>query len=189
MANARRAERYVTKTKMKKHSPSPSRLIPHVKLLSVATLLVAVLTSCVSTQREPGFVSLFDGKTLAGWTLVGKHGAGYGVTNGVIYCAPGGGGNLLTDQEFDDFILRFEFKLEDGSNNGIGIRAPHGMVLVSGQIDVTYAGHPAVSLKRGDYAYGPAALPHTARCNGAEACTLFIAFNGAVDALPFAGTL
>ena len=53
------------------------------------------------------------------------------------------------------------------------------MVLVSGQLDVTYAGHPTVSLKRGDYAFGPALLPHTARCNGAEACTLFIAFNGA----------
>jgi quercetin dioxygenase-like cupin family protein len=63
------------------------------------------------------------------------------------------------------------------------------MVLVSGQLDVTYAGHPTASLKPGDYAYGPATLPHTARCNGAEACTLFIAFNGAVDALPFAGTL
>lgn len=63
------------------------------------------------------------------------------------------------------------------------------MVLVSGQLDVTYAGHPTVSLQRGDYAYGPAMLAHTARCNGAEACTLFIAFNTAVDALPFAGTL
>jgi quercetin dioxygenase-like cupin family protein len=63
------------------------------------------------------------------------------------------------------------------------------MVLVSGQLDVTYAGHPTVSLKRGDYAYGPAALPHTARCNGGEACTLFIAFNGAVDALPFEGAI
>ena len=63
------------------------------------------------------------------------------------------------------------------------------MVLVSGQLDVTYVGHPTVSLKRGDYAFGPALLPHTARCNGAEACTLFIAFNGAVDALPFAGTI
>ncbi len=62
------------------------------------------------------------------------------------------------------------------------------MVLVSGQLDVTYAGNPTASLKPGDYAYGPATLPHTARCNGAEACTLFIAFNGAVDALPFAGT-
>lgn len=60
------------------------------------------------------------------------------------------------------------------------------MVLVSGQLDVTYAGHPKVALKRGDYAYGPAKLPHTAYCNGPEACTLFIAFNSAVDALPFA---
>lgn len=63
------------------------------------------------------------------------------------------------------------------------------MVLVSGQLDVTYAGHPAASLRRGDYAYGPPGLPHVARCNGAEACTLFIAFNGAVDALPFAGVI
>ena len=63
------------------------------------------------------------------------------------------------------------------------------MVLVSGQLDVTYAGHPTASLKRGDYAYGPAALPHTAHCNGVESCTLFIAFNGAVDALPFAGEI
>jgi quercetin dioxygenase-like cupin family protein len=63
------------------------------------------------------------------------------------------------------------------------------MVLVSGQLDVTYAGHPVVRLKRGDYAYGPAALPHTARCNGEEACTLFIALNGAVDALPFEGVI
>jgi quercetin dioxygenase-like cupin family protein len=63
------------------------------------------------------------------------------------------------------------------------------MVLVSGQLDVTYAGHPTTSLKRGDYAYGPAAVPHTAHCNGVESCTLFIAFNGAVDALPFAGVI
>jgi quercetin dioxygenase-like cupin family protein len=63
------------------------------------------------------------------------------------------------------------------------------MVLVSGQLDVTYVGHPTVSLKRGDYAYGPAMLPHKARCNGTEACTLFIAFNSAVDALPFEGVI
>ena len=63
------------------------------------------------------------------------------------------------------------------------------MVLVSGQLDVTYAGHPKTSLQRGDYAYGPAALPHTAHCNGVEPCTLFIAFNDAVDALPFAGAI
>ena len=63
------------------------------------------------------------------------------------------------------------------------------MVLVAGQLDVTYAGHATVKLMRGDYAYGPPKLPHTARCNGPEACTLFIAFNTAVDALPFEGAI
>ncbi|HYV29300.1 MAG TPA: DUF1080 domain-containing protein, partial [Candidatus Eisenbacteria bacterium] len=74
---------------------------------------------------EPGFVELFDGKTLDGWRLVGKHGEGYGVKDGVIFCARGGGGNLFTEKEYADFVFRFEFKLEDGSNNGVGIRAPY----------------------------------------------------------------
>lgn len=77
-----------------------------------------------TAHAEKGFTSLFDGQTLNGWKLVSGKGAGYGVTNGVIYCARGGGGNLFTEREFDDFVLRVEFKLEDGSNNGIGIRAP-----------------------------------------------------------------
>ena len=113
--------------------------LPRVKLLPPLLVLVAVsFSACVTDQQSPGiatffekkvqaedgFVSLFDGKTLKGWTLVGQHGDGYGVTNGVIYCARGGGGNLFTDKEYADFIFRFEFKLEDGSNNGIGIRAP-----------------------------------------------------------------
>ena len=36
----------------------------------------------------------------------------------------GGGGNLLSAAEYADFVLRFEFKLEDGSNNGLCIRCP-----------------------------------------------------------------
>jgi hypothetical protein len=90
----------------------------------VAAVAGAAFTACVTAQPEPGFTSLFDGRTLNGWKMVNQHGAGYGVKDGVIYCARGGGGNLMTEKEFDDFILRFEFKLEDGSNNGIGIRAP-----------------------------------------------------------------
>ena len=30
----------------------------------------------------------------------------------------------MTEKEYGDFVLRFEFKLEPNSNNGIGIRAP-----------------------------------------------------------------
>jgi hypothetical protein len=73
---------------------------------------------------DPGFKPLFNGKDLSGWTLVAKSGSGYIVENGAIVCPEDGGGNLLTEEEFADFVLRFEFKLTPGGNNGIGIRAP-----------------------------------------------------------------
>src|SRR6476660_2755951 len=84
------------------------------------TALLAVSAS----GAELGFVSLFDGKTLTGWQLVGQKGSGYGVENGLLVCPAEGGGNLFTVKEYANFVLRFEFRLFDGSNNGIGIRAP-----------------------------------------------------------------
>ena len=56
------------------------------------------------------------------------------------------------------------------------------MILVSGQLRVHYKGAEPTTLNTGHYAYGPAGLPHEASCLGAEACTLFIAFEGPVDA-------
>ncbi len=75
-------------------------------------------------QPEPGFTSLFDGKTLNGWKLVRGRGRGYIVEDGVIVCPKDGGGNLFTEAEYADFILRLEWRLWEGGNNGIGIRAP-----------------------------------------------------------------
>lgn len=74
---------------------------------------------------EPGFTEIFDGKTLNGWKLMGGSGRGYIVEDGKIICPKDGGGNLFTEKEYSDFVLRFEFKLDEGSNNGIGIRAPY----------------------------------------------------------------
>ena len=71
-------------------------------------------------QSDDGFVSLFDGKTLNGWS--GAKDA-YGVENGNIVCVKGTAGNLLTEKEYADFVIRFEFKLTDGANNGLGIRS------------------------------------------------------------------
>jgi len=90
--------------------------------MAIAGLLL--LGGCFTAQRERGFVSLFDGHTLNGWKHVGGPPDGYGVKDGAIYCATNGV-NLFTAQSFSNFVLRFEFKLVDGSNNGIGIRAPY----------------------------------------------------------------
>jgi quercetin dioxygenase-like cupin family protein len=58
------------------------------------------------------------------------------------------------------------------------------MVLVSGELHVTYDGHKTTVLKAGSYAYGPAKLPHTAECKNAGPCVLFIAFESPLDAIP-----
>ena len=63
------------------------------------------------------------------------------------------------------------------------------MILVAGDMTVRYRGHPAASLSAGDYAYGPAKLPHDAQCTSAGSCTLFIAFESVVDAESYAGAL
>ncbi|MFQ5740534.1 MAG: DUF1080 domain-containing protein [Acidobacteriota bacterium] len=93
----------------------------------LVAMAVLVCISLRGSSSEEGFVPLFDGKTLNGWVLTGKRTQlGYLVKDGKIVCPPGGGGNLLTEKEYANFILRFEFKLEEGSNNGLGIRAPLG---------------------------------------------------------------
>lgn len=63
------------------------------------------------------------------------------------------------------------------------------MILVSGELNVKYLGSPSATLVAGQYAYGPAGLPHQATCVSDETCTLFIAFEGPVDALEYAGSV
>jgi quercetin dioxygenase-like cupin family protein len=58
------------------------------------------------------------------------------------------------------------------------------MVLVAGELHVTYDGHKTTKLKPGSYAYGPAKLPHSAVCTKGGPCVLFIAFESPVDAVP-----
>jgi len=72
---------------------------------------------------ESEFTPLFNGENLDGW--IGNKTA-YRAENGMIVIDPkgGGGGNLFTEKEYGNFILRFEFLLTPGANNGLGIHAP-----------------------------------------------------------------
>jgi hypothetical protein len=72
---------------------------------------------------ESGFKVLFDGTNLDSW--IGNKEA-YVIEDGTIAVRPGegGGGNLYTKDEYEDFIFRFEFKLTEEANNGLGIRTP-----------------------------------------------------------------
>lgn len=63
------------------------------------------------------------------------------------------------------------------------------MILVSGQLEVKYQGAAPATLNPGNYAYGPANLPHRATCLGTAQCQLFIAFEGPVDVVAVAGEI
>ncbi len=74
-------------------------------------------------EKAAGFESLFNGKNLDGWQ---GNRTDYYAENGELVINPkmGGHGNLFTENEYSDFIYRFEFQLTPGANNGLGIRAP-----------------------------------------------------------------
>lgn len=77
-----------------------------------------------NTDQTSEFTPLFNGKDLTGWTLKRANRNGYHVENGKLVCPSNGGGFLFTDKQYDNFILRFDFKLSKGANNGIAIRCP-----------------------------------------------------------------
>jgi quercetin dioxygenase-like cupin family protein len=62
------------------------------------------------------------------------------------------------------------------------------MVLVSGTLDVHYDNNEKATIKTGEYAYGPAKLPHTAYCHNGESCVLYIGFVEPLDAMPIKNT-
>ena len=85
-----------------------------------AIRIVGVVVSCLSLvcgAAEDGFVDLLAGGTLDAWQNSGN----YKLEDGVIH---GTKGRLFTKAQYEDFHLKFEFKLADGSNNGLAVRTP-----------------------------------------------------------------
>jgi hypothetical protein len=87
-------------------------------LLLAATFFAITLTS----HAADGWVPLLDGKSLAGWTGAdGKPpGAGWKIEDGgVLHLEGKGAGFLLSEKEYSNFELEWEWKLADAGNNGI----------------------------------------------------------------------
>jgi hypothetical protein len=78
-------------------------------------------TRTLAVRDAQGFVELVNGKDLSNWTGAIEN---YEMRGGAIYCKPGKGGNLLTQQEYGDVVIRTEFILPKGGNNGIALRTP-----------------------------------------------------------------
>lgn len=104
------------------------------KTLPIIISILLVLISCQTqtsrpntlTQKEidEGWQLLFDGNSTQGWHgyLEENVGEGWLAKDGTLHCKGLGGdigGDIITDKEYDNFILKLDWKISEGGNSGI----------------------------------------------------------------------
>lgn len=85
--------------------------------------------SAKGTTNDNGWITLFDGKTTSGWHKYGGGpvGAAWKIADGVLYLDSSekekgkikNGGDIVTDEEFENFDLKLDWKISKAGNSGI----------------------------------------------------------------------
>lgn len=111
-------------------------------------------------EKKDGYRLLFDGTSLDGWI---NNSDEYILEDGCIAKKASGFGNLYSEDRFCNFILKFEFQLTPGANNGLGLRhiiVPEGYLGMELQIldndDPQYKDLKPYQYHGGLYNYAPA---------------------------------
>jgi hypothetical protein len=113
-----------------------------LRSFSPVALSFLVLSVANSVNAEDGkWVSLFDGKTMAGWEIVGREGSVWEVKDGAL--AGSGQASMLvnTTGPYKNFRYRAEVKISDGGNSGLYFRTTRKPGFADGyeaQIDSTH---------------------------------------------------
>jgi hypothetical protein len=99
-------------------------------MFAAGMICAFVLGSCAvknaqqdAVKTEKGFTPLFDGTSTKGWHKFNANGigAGWKVADGTLYLDPAAkdGGDIVTDEVFENFHLKLEWKISAGGNSGI----------------------------------------------------------------------
>ena len=99
--------------------------------MKITVLALTLLTASLTLVRAgaDGFVPLFNGKDTAGWHL--RNPAGHNswtVENGILKNTVNKGEHgtdLVTDQKFQNFTVKYEYLVPDNSNSGFYLRGRH----------------------------------------------------------------
>lgn len=106
-------------------------------IFMLCLFILGLASSCATiskkvSSKDEGWISLFDGKTTAGWRGYNKTtfpGKGWEVIDGTLHCIgsqkgeAGGGGDIIYDKNFGNFELSMDWKISKGGNSGIFILA------------------------------------------------------------------
>lgn len=98
------------------------RALPRI-WTGIGLLALGVALGAIPAEEE-GFTTLFDGKTLSGWTPVAGKAGNWEVKDGVLITKGEGGGWLSTDAMYSDFVFKLEYRYKKGGNSGVFIRSP-----------------------------------------------------------------
>ena len=103
-----------------------------MKKNSLILFCFALIFGCNSSEQEmslltdkekkDGWKLLFDGKTTHGWHMYngGSADSSWQVVDSSLYFDPAnGGGYIITDEEFENFHLKLEWKISQNGNSGI----------------------------------------------------------------------
>lgn len=101
----------------------------HILLLTICTYLTAAAeanepNTLSEAEKEAGWRLLFDGRTTDGWRNYRKDtiSDGWKIEDGALVRAERGAGDIITDEQFDNFELSIEFKISPEGNSGIMFR-------------------------------------------------------------------
>jgi hypothetical protein len=85
--------------------------------------LCLLILCCGAPQADEDWTTLFDGKSLKGWTPRG--GGVWSVDEGTILGVTGTGeyGWLCSEKVYGDFVLEYEAKIESSGNSGVQVRS------------------------------------------------------------------
>jgi len=82
-------------------------------------LTICLLTSAVWAQKPGKWEKLFDGKTMKGWHAYRPDNPKKWMVMGGALMSHGGSGDLVSDKEYGDFELEFDFKIPPKANSGV----------------------------------------------------------------------
>lgn len=104
-----------------------------VILASIKFLDASAQTTLTDKEKNEGWKLLFDGKTTTGWRNYGsdKIGDAWKVKDGTLYLDVSnkkdgilpGGGDIITERQFENFELAIEWKIQPCGNSGIMFNA------------------------------------------------------------------
>jgi hypothetical protein len=88
----------------------------------LALLLCLPLADLTEAEKDEGWVQLFDGQSLDGWTTSSGEPSGAPVEEGALNPHRCGGYMLIHEKDWSDFVLSLDFKISPGCNSGIFLR-------------------------------------------------------------------